>query len=211
MSDGSPSPSAVRTLRWTLFGLTQIVVIGSVWYCSGAEPDEPKRAIGAPAVAPPKGQHFDLFVSQVSIQDMLSAIAGAQHRFRSRKILDADGDGNGEYGTVAQLAGEKGLLPPEGWSLHSDGYILSSGFRILAHLGATADDAEAAWKVYAWPHDVEEKGGATFFLRPRRAVIHTKMEETRYGGDTAPAADAAEGATPKDPRGRDGNRWVSWP
>jgi hypothetical protein len=70
----------------------------------------------------------------------LHSIAGAEEQFRAARVVDLDGDGRGEYGTIAELSAAvalpdqpNALRPPvlsgAFRTVRPDGTVLRSGYR----------------------------------------------------------------------------------
>lgn len=101
----------------------------------------------------------------------------AVERARTAKAVDRDGDGNGEYPTMAQLvaAGIPGLEAP----VLRDGDLIRDGYRYRLHLPAAGgaavhrepgdgDASERTFVLYAWP----DTGEGLLFAVDARGVIH---------------------------------------
>ncbi len=85
---------------------------------------------------------------------------------------------------------------------------------------ADADAQEVRWACYAWPVERGNTGARAFFVNQEGRVHATRMETTRYSGDSGPRPEAAfEAGAPGAPnldapigapprRAGDGNAWV---
>ena len=158
----------------------------------------------------------------------LKNIASAQERFRTRRSVDRDGDGIGEYGWFAELAGRAEPVLSSAFAAPVDGLVTRSGYRFRlwlpsgngawTHAGQAVpsdrDGTEQHFGVYAWPVGTET-GRRVFFVCENGDVLATKNTDWRYRGDTAPPVDAAwpssdAGAERGDwgHVGRDSQHWV---
>lgn len=158
----------------------------------------------------------------------LKNIASAQAQFRTRGSVDRDGDGIGEYGWFAEMAGGAEPVLSGAFAAPVDGLVTRSSYHFRmwlptgtgtwAHAGQAVpsdrDGAEQHFGVYAWPVDTET-GRRVFFVCENGDVLATKNTDWRYGGDNAPPVDAAwpssdAGAERGDwgHVGRDSQHWV---
>lgn len=146
----------------------------------------------------------------------LKNISSGQSQLQASGAQDADGDGQGEYGFLGELAGVKPLrgsdallVPPV---LHSrfgavrDGRVEIGGYVIEMFLPAKdggwvseanrgagggevdADAAEMVWLCYAWPVEHGWTGKRAFLVDYRGDILATTMPEELYSGRIAPKA-----------------------
>jgi uncharacterized coiled-coil protein SlyX len=149
----------------------------------------------------------------------LRNFVGAEAQFQAAAVTDEDGDGQGEYGGLMELAGAVAgrmaaplsppVLSPAFKTLNANGEVVRSGycFRIfLAKKGGTplaepaqgfakgsghdVELSEVVWCCYAWPQKYGTSGKRTFFVNQEGDVLAT--EDAAYSGTGAgPAGDAA--------------------
>lgn len=158
----------------------------------------------------------------------LENIASAQEQFRRRGSIDRDGDGLGEYGWFAELAGGAEPVLSHAFAAPVDGCVTRSGYRFRmwlptgngawAHAGQAVpsdrDGAEQHFGVHAWPID-KATGKRAFFVGENGDVLATKNTDWLYSGASAPPIDAAlpssdAGAERGDwgHVGCDGRQWI---
>ena len=121
----------------------------------------------------------------------LKNLRAGQRDLRERVLVDRDGDGVGEYGFLAQLAGVAELpgggvadppLASKAFGNVVDGRVLRSGYRFAMFLpragggwlselpdggepdGVDADAAERSWLLYAWPVAPRRSGRRSFVI-----------------------------------------------
>jgi len=145
----------------------------------------------------------------------LNNLHTAQEQWRRSGVIDQDGDGEGEYGYLRELAGDAPsldviapLMSPA-FRVVSDGCVRRSGYVFQIFLpGAEnawlpeaptggrvvgtvdADRAERAWLAYAWPQEqanAPEKAQRTFVVFADGLVLATDGRQVPYGGDASPA------------------------
>ncbi len=168
---------------------------------------------------------------QAAITTMRSFVS-AQGQFQASEFADRDGDGVGEYGSFAELAGVADLpgggraAPPvlsPGLGAVDAGMVEKSGYlyRIylpgkngewLAEMSAggspsnvDAQRAEREFRAYAWPRDLGSTGNRAFFIDQNGDLYVTQNDGTGaiYSGrDRGPAADAATSRYPSEEMGR---------
>jgi len=154
----------------------------------------------------------------------LRNLVAAQAHFQAVAVADVDRDGEGEYGTFAELSGATGvrggkpLDPPvlaEAFRKVENGIFTRGGYHFRIYLcdgdgkaigeehgtgGVDAELAERVWCAYAWP---TEPGGRAFFVNQLGDVL--AGEAGKYHGERAPEPGAAfrpeEGRDAADIRG----------
>lgn len=154
----------------------------------------------------------------------LKNISSAQAQCQACAIIDANGNGSGEYGTFAELTGRDvvrggkvAMNPPvlsTAFRKVEDGVVTRNGycFRIflpgqqgvpVAELAKGGPDAaaidagqaETLWCVYAWPSEAGVSGQRAFFIDQNGDVLACPNAESRYSGAAkSPKADAARTA-----------------
>lgn len=154
----------------------------------------------------------------------LKNISSAQAQCQACAIIDANGNGSGEYGTFAELTGRDvvrggkvAMNPPvlsTAFRKVEDGVVTRNGycFRIflpgkqgvpVAELAKGGPDAaaidaaqaETLWCVYAWPSEAGVSGQRAFFIDQSGDLLAAPNGDGRYSGaGKAPKADAARSA-----------------
>ncbi len=144
-----------------------------------------------------------LLANEVATIGTLRSIASAQSVFRQRQVVDQDGDGQGEYGFLRELAGA--VMPRGGASVLEPpaisqtlgnvvgtGVATKSGYALVMFLpsgtgvpvmepagdfpGANPDDAksqELAWACYAIPLAIKSTGNRAFVVNQQAQVYAT--------------------------------------
>ncbi len=148
----------------------------------------------------------------------LRNLASVQVQCINRSFIDADGDGQGEYGFFGELSGitparnnpGAPLVPPllsGSFQGPAQGLVTRSGFIFCIYLpdntgvglpetaanyaSIDSDTAEQVWCAYAWPADANGNGSA-FFINQSGEIMRTQNTVQRYGGPlTQPNFDAA--------------------
>ncbi|HEX5135402.1 MAG TPA: hypothetical protein VFY93_00390 [Planctomycetota bacterium] len=131
---------------------------------------------------------------------MLRNLISAQEQFRREVHIDEDGDGQGEFGGLAELMGRPGERGSGGmepllvsrkqvdagrvmrrgyyWRLYlprrGGGLIAERMEGGFARGEVDPDRAEHAWYVYAWPIEEEYRGQRTFFASGEGAMWATQ-------------------------------------
>ena len=161
------------------------------------------------AVAIPKLLSARLEGNEAAAVATLRAISAAQAQFRSAAHIDQDGDGRGEFGSLAELAGaaplpgRKAPLSPAALSLpmtpDSRGCYTRSGYVFRVDVPrraiAGADAAEQRFVAYAWPMVWNSTGGRVYVVDESGRIFFSdnRGDQQRYEGQQrVPAADAAE-------------------
>jgi hypothetical protein len=131
------------------------------------------------------------FADETTAFARLKQIYAAERQFMAAKAIDRDGDGRGEAGYFAELAGatplrggggplETPLLPPI-FARCADGVVRTCGYDFelklptadgrwvgVAEAAAVGVDAsEENFRVDAWPDAVNGTGGRSFFIDAR--------------------------------------------
>ena len=180
----------------------------------------PHRTVGDMAVAIREGMSGAKGSAQeASAIGTLRSLTTAQEQFKQQCVVDQDGDGMGEYGTLGELSGldacrvggqkmdTSPFIPAVLGVKDAEGRSQKAGyyFRLFLPTGtdaargegsgpaeaaqADADVQEVRWTCYAWP--VNPGGGRTFIANHSGEVYATDADVRAYGGDVAPDADAA--------------------
>lgn len=184
-------------------------------------------AIAVPSFpgAHPPGSHPDESAARAT----LSLLVDAQRAFRSRRLLDRDGDGEVEFGWFTQLAGaeppllsarfagvqlgcvERGAYVFQLWLPAANGTWIREG----SQTAVDADAAEQRWCAYAWPRD-GEGAQRVLFVDESGRILRAANDDRRYSGRGRPVpVDAALPSSmttgtqePGARRGRDGALWL---
>lgn len=147
----------------------------------------------------------------------LRSISSAQSAFRSATLIDRDGDGEGEFGTLRELTGAATLLasterlnppalPPSLAGVDNAGRALKSGYWFALYLpdsaglglpesaanrsGVDGDFAESHWTCLAWPLRHGASGVHTYFVNEQGEL--RKNRTALYSGTVRiPPAGAA--------------------
>jgi type II secretory pathway pseudopilin PulG len=173
------------------------------------------------AVAIPNLLQSRIHANETAAIATLRNFYSAQAQFQLVAIRDADGDGNGEYGTLAEMMGRVevpgvGKLEPpllastratfEGGRYSRNGYhfrvyLPDAKGRPVAELASggrdtkvDAENAEIAFAIYAWPMDAGNTGLAAFMIDNEGEIYRVApgSRERPYSGlDDAPTGDAA--------------------
>ena len=195
-NDAKGSRTEVRGLVGA--GVVPLLAGGAMWGTPKSEPQHMFGAdLGEATAETPDGQ---------AIETLGSVLFPAQFQFQGGSYADQDGDGVGEYATLAELMGKRpapgrtqGEVLAEGFA--DDG--ARDGFRYAIYLPdakggaldgaggrkadkAAADAQERAFVVYAWP--VQAAGGSRAFAVDQTGVVY----EAPYTG-SAPAWNALYG------------------
>lgn len=169
-------------------------------------------------------QRLRLQQNEAAAVATLKNISSAQAQCQASGVIDANGNGAGEYGTFAELAGrdvvrggKAAMAPPvlsTAFSRVENGVVTRSGycFRLflpgkdcapvpeLAKGGADAQaidakQAETVWCAYAWPVEAGTSGQHVFFIDHGGDVLMISNDDGRYSGAAkGPAAGAARAA-----------------
>jgi hypothetical protein len=200
----SADPGAAgRQLRSSLHGMTGSEVI----------------AAGAKAAAALNEDRIK--ATESSVIATLQSIFSAQAQCQTSGTIDANGNGAGEYGFFAELAGcipvhggTQRLSPPvlsSAFGKITDSRITRAGYMFQMFLpdakasgvieaplggsdGVAVDPAqsEVLWCCYAWPTECGKSGTRAFFVNQSGDVLACSNTSTRYSGwDKAPVFTAA--------------------
>ncbi len=163
----------------------------------------------------------------------LRNISSAEAQFQATAALDQDGDGRGEYGTLAELTGSSplagsnsvleppvlsaSLIPEASGCSTKAGYV----FRIdVPRRGVGGVDlAEKRFVAYAWPVSQGATGGKVYVIDADGKLFFSDNRgatQNYFGTEHGPAADAADLRDDADRvtgvtavrRGRDGGIWL---
>ncbi len=149
----------------------------------------------------------------------LKNLRSAQLQFRAAAVVDDDGDGVGEFGYLAELAGashEATLDPPmlsPAFGAVTSGRVRRSGYVFQVFLRGAggvwlpeapeggrgpqpvdADAAEVCWLAYAWPQHARaahQQDHRTFLIDADGTLLSTVGRSERYRGDFGPPAGLA--------------------
>ncbi len=233
--DGNPIPAllamaadpgaAARKLRTRVHGSTGAEVIAA-----SREASEQMKECGVPldnlrALAAGGLEGARLNANESAAIATLKNISSAQAQCQASGVIDANGNGTGEYGFFAELAGR---VPVRGGTQRISPPVLSTAFgnvagsRVIrsgylfqmflpdAKAIGTAEAAdgggggvdpaqgEVLWCCYAWPSSGGKSGNRVFFVNQSGDVLACRNTTARYdGAQRAPAFAAAfqRGAT----------------
>lgn len=146
----------------------------------------------------------------------LKNISSGQSQLQASGALDVNGNGQGEYGFFAELAGAaplRGTKVPLSQPVLSESFGNVVGGRVkrggywfqmfLPHTAdgwttelpaggggpeVAADGAESLWICYAWPVERGKTGNRAFFISQMGCVTTTNMANEVYAGGRAPLA-----------------------
>jgi prepilin-type N-terminal cleavage/methylation domain-containing protein len=154
-----------------------------------------------------------LRANELSAISHLRSVATAQAQFRQSARADEDFDGQGEYGTFAEMGGRVGVrglslkVPTDltasmsmvdvAGEVQKSGYVFriylpksdGTGLREQPYGGMSLglvdpDRAENFWACYTWPATNGISGNRTFFMNQICQILHT-TEDRRSGQNTA--------------------------
>jgi hypothetical protein len=192
---------------------------------------EPEPAVLGPIGATPAPVALDPVIEQLERASLLAneaaaiatlrAITSAEAQAMAAGIIDTDGDGQGEYAYLSELAGTKPprtssevlvppILTPELGNVDAKGVATRNGyhFRVflpsraagarstgLAEGGRGTPDGEACevlWCAYAWPVQAGKTGARAFFVSQEGDLLETPNADSAYSSEVrGPAFDAA--------------------
>lgn len=111
----------------------------------------------------------------------LRSIRAAQLAFRDARVLDADGDGRGEFADFARLAGRPDVSL-EFRKVLETGEVRRFGycFRLYQPVGTDAQEAE--YLVYAWPESHGRPAVRAFLLHGRTGRLYHCSNGTHVAG-----------------------------
>ncbi len=164
-----------------------------------------------PSTPTPRPRRLSISNDEASTLYALRALVSAQQEFRRSAHVDRDGDGAGEYGTFAELAGvvplpgsNARLSPPiltAAFSRIADGIVTRRGYHLRLYLPGSDGEPIAeqsaggvdpqvdpkastgAWAVVAWPTE-DSRAKRSFYVDHAGRVYTT---ETEFRGTNAPA------------------------
>jgi hypothetical protein len=218
----SADPGAAgRKLRTRVHGMTASEVIAAGALAAAEVKERGAHLDGLAALASGGLGEARLNANESAAIATLKNISSAQAQCQASGVIDANGNGAGEYGFFAELAG---TTPVRGGTQHISPPVLSSAFGNVANSRVTRSgyafqmflpDAKAAgvveaatggagdvavdpgqgevlWCCYAWPTDCGKSGKRAFFVNQGGDVLACSNTSARYTGwDKAPAFTAA--------------------
>lgn len=140
----------------------------------------------------------------------LKNIVSAQAQVQASGIIDRNGNGIGEYGWFAELAGVSEIKLPDGktarvappvlsskFSTIEQGRLTRSGYHFQLFLPGSssqpiadglpdAGQAEVLWCCYAWPTVHGSSGERAFFVNQAGDVLATRNTTAKYSGTNNP-------------------------
>ena len=173
------------------------------------------------AIAVPNLLSARMQANEAAAVSVLRSVTTAQAQFWKSCYADEDNDGQGEYGSFAELGG---VIPARGTSKVSltsitatmaqvslSGEVRRSGYIFRMYLPAAGgvgfpesptpggmpvmcldyDLAEVGWCCYAYPQQAEGSGRRTFFVNQQSEILQTEDPNYAGGGCTALKAGAA--------------------
>lgn len=139
--------------------------------------------------------------NESSVIGTLRAIATGQFKFKSMALVDTNGNGGYEYGTVREMTGgttlrgsggdrlSPNLLPMSLDGVDANGRFIKNGYYFQLYLpdaagvgqaetaaGIAAVDpnqSEGYWTMLAWPVTANGSGRATFFINQSGEIVKT--------------------------------------
>jgi len=149
----------------------------------------------------------------------LRNVVSAQAQIQSQAAIDEDGDGIGEHGSFAEMAGSVALrstganLSPPVLSgalgiVDGNGYVNKAGYYFAMYLPDNAGDpqpedanggitagnvdpdlCENTWACFAWPVNLGNTGNRTFMVNQSGDLLQTGPAAGYDGTNQAPAGD----------------------
>jgi len=157
------------------------------------------------------GQTF----TEKSAVSTLRTLHWAQGDFRRAAFVDEDGDGIGEFGTVAQLtataplpSGGKAPVPLiqiPGAEVR-DGVLVANGYCFRTELPADPDGRERRFAAAAWPL-LPSAGKKAFCLNQDEEIFESANEQGWFGCEKGPPPGACPTAAMVDAGGSGWTRW----
>lgn len=111
----------------------------------------------------------------------LRTLRTAQLAFRDARVLDADGDGRGEFGDFAQLAGYAEVSKEYAKVLET-GEVRRFGYCFRLYQPVGADACEVDYLVYAWPESHGRPVVRAFLLHGRTGRLYHCSNGTHIAG-----------------------------
>ena len=165
-------------------------------------------------IAIPGFVHGRVAANETAVIGSLRAIATGQFKFKTLALVDVNGNGAYEFGTMAEMTGEETLrgsanekltpsiLPMSLTDPDEEGRYVRHGYYFALYLpddaglglsgqvsGIDADLAAEYWSLVAWPVQ-GNRGEATFFINQQGEIV--KNDDSVYHGtDSVPPAGAA--------------------
>ena len=142
----------------------------------------------------------------------LKSFSAAQEQFRSQKLVDQDQDGEGEYGTIGELSGNRALrgggravsmspfLPSIFEPTGPGGSGVKSGYFFIVYLcgktrsftdadvqtGQGVDLQEQNFVAYAWPQQHGKTGTRVFAMDAQGTIMQLANSDGTWSGDHVP-------------------------
>jgi len=165
-------------------------------------------------------QHTQEYVKAIAPEarrlDLLAMIAIAQERFREDRVRDENGNGVGEFGTMADLLADRGEQPSyvqrifdryykghalhgdtlAGFALETDGSVKAADYIYAVSLPDIVLGREGNWCAFAHPQVYGEATCKTYFLDGRAPDrVYSTHHDAYQGCGSGPTPAAAyEGA-----------------
>ncbi|MBL8752545.1 MAG: hypothetical protein JNK15_04525 [Planctomycetes bacterium] len=144
----------------------------------------------------------------------LKNISSGQSQMQASGLIDENGNGAGEYGFFAEMAGAvpsrggRVCSPPvlsprfgrlDGGRVHTGGYVFQMFLRGpdgtwvaeaanggAASVAVDASRAELEWLCYAWPESRDWSGKRAFLMTQGGDVLASNLSARAYGGEVGP-------------------------
>lgn len=137
------------------------------------------------AIAIPSTLRATIPSNESSAIGALRTVASAQSSFQEDVEVDVDGDGTGEFGSLAALANTD---PPFIDEMLGSGQ--KSGYYFKVIVSNRADEAEVQWWATACPVEYEKTGVRTFYVDESGAIVGSDIGgrpvESREEGQALP-------------------------
>lgn len=208
----SADPGAAgRKLRTRVHGLTGSEVIAAGDAAAAEVNERDMKLDGLVALASGGLESARMNANESAAIATLKNISSAQAQCQASGVIDANGNGAGEHGFFAELAGSapvrgssQRISPPvlsSAFGKVADSRLTRSGYMFQMFLpdakanglaealqggsGEVAVDhgqAEVLWCCYAWPTDCGKSGARAFFINQSGDVLASPNSSTRYNG-----------------------------
>lgn len=208
----SADPGAAgRKLRTRVHGLTGSEVIAASVAAAAEVKERGAKLDGLAALASGGLEGARINANESAAIATLKNISSAQAQCQASGVIDANGNGAGEHGFFAELAGSapvrggtQHISPPvlstafgkvDGSQVMRSGYVFqmflpdakSAGVAeaLTGGSGGVAVDAgqaEVLWCCYAWPTDHGRSGNRAFFVNQGGDVLACRNTKQRYSG-----------------------------
>jgi hypothetical protein len=171
--------------------------------------------LGTAGVVVPKVVRARLNANESAVIAVLKSISSGQSQMQASGLIDADGNGRGEFAFFAEMAGAVptrgggGVCSPPvlnarfgkvvGGRVHLRGYVLQMFLRgpdgawVGEAPNGGADGvsvdvtrAETEWLCYAWPEVHDWSGKRAFVITNRGDTLSCNMQARVYSGDAGP-------------------------